>query len=82
MPNSLPTRLNPFENQVYFYIPSDSADISYCCCLNPPFENQVYFYIPSDSADISYCCCLNPFENQVYFYLVNTGYYHNLDFLS
>ena len=57
MPNSLPTRLNPF-------------------------ENQVYFYIPSDSADISYCCCLNPFENQVYFYLVNTGYYHNLDFLS
>ena len=36
--------LNPFENQVYFYLAADNYYRSRTgMCLNP-FENQVYFY--------------------------------------
>ena len=66
----MPSCLNPFENQVYFYARARAIDAHGHECLNP-FENQVYFYSlcsPTSIVDL-FTLCLNPFENQVYFYM-------------
>ena len=60
--------LNPFMNQVYFYILQRGYRQVVCLRLNP-FMNQVYFYeFISLLKQDGFTYCLNPFMNQVYFY--------------
>ena len=59
--------LNPFMNQVYFYVWCSGWSEGGVKCLNP-FMNQVYFYDHADAERGQHDGRLNPFMNQVYFY--------------
>ena len=64
--------LNPFMNQVYFYIFTKTAKMVDGYNRLNPFMNQVYFYFINLSRINRSCWegCLNPFMNQVYFYSI------------